>query len=126
MMPAPAKDAQSLDEDHRSAGEHLECSTKEFQPLQPGSDLAGMMEMWWDGSYDWSVGMEGYRFFRKDRQGRGGGGVALYANDQIECMDLCLGMDREPTESLWFRVKGKAGTGDVMLGICYWPPDQQD
>jgi len=35
------------------------------------------MEMWWDGFYDCSVGMEGYRLFRKDGQGRPGGGVAI-------------------------------------------------
>lgn len=36
-----------------------------------GCDLFGIVEMWWDGSYGWSAGMEGYRFFRKDRQGDG-------------------------------------------------------
>ena len=35
-----------------------------------GHDLIGITEMWWDGSYDWNVGMEGYRLFRKDRQER--------------------------------------------------------
>ena len=30
----------------------------------------GIMETWWDGSYDWNVGREGYRLFRKERQGR--------------------------------------------------------
>jgi len=35
-----------------------------------GYDLFGIMEIWWDGSYDWSVGMEGYRLSRKDRQER--------------------------------------------------------
>lgn len=29
-------------------------------------DLIGIMETWWDGSHDWSVGMEGYRLFRKE------------------------------------------------------------
>jgi len=33
-----------------------------------GSDLIGITEMWWDGFYDWRVGMEGYRPFRKDRE----------------------------------------------------------
>ncbi|GAB0209831.1 hypothetical protein GRJ2_003448800 [Grus japonensis] len=66
-----------------------------------GYDLTGITETWWDGSYDWSVGMEGYRLFRKDRQGRQGGGGAHYVNDQLECMELHLGMDEEPTESLW-------------------------
>jgi len=35
-----------------------------------GYDLIGITETWWDGCYDWSVGMEGYRLFRKYRQGR--------------------------------------------------------
>jgi len=98
-MPVPARDAQSLKKDHKSAGEHLEGSTKELYPLYPVSqlhqgpnanthsmgnkqeeldvwaclqcyDLIGIMEMWWDGFYDWRVGIEGYRIFRKNRQGR--------------------------------------------------------
>ncbi|GAB0202830.1 hypothetical protein GRJ2_002748600 [Grus japonensis] len=91
-----------------------------------GYDLIGITETWWDSSYDWSVGMEGYRLFRKDRQGRQGGGIALYVNDQLECMELHLGMDEEPTESLWVRIKGRAGAGDIVVGICYRPPDQGD
>ncbi|GAB0179199.1 hypothetical protein GRJ2_000385200 [Grus japonensis] len=62
-------------------------------------DLIVIMEMWWDSSYDWSVGMEGYRLFRKDEQGRRRGDVALYVNDQLEYIELHLGMDEEPTES---------------------------
>ncbi|GAB0197130.1 hypothetical protein GRJ2_002178300 [Grus japonensis] len=89
-----------------------------------GYDLIGITEMWWDSSYDWSVGMEGYRLFRKDRQGRRGGGVALYVNDQLECMERHLGMDEEPTESLWVRIKGR--TGDITAGVCFRPPDQGD
>ncbi|GAB0204837.1 hypothetical protein GRJ2_002949300 [Grus japonensis] len=91
-----------------------------------GCNLIGITETRWDGSYDWSVGMEGYRLFRKDRQGRQGGGVTCYGNDQLECMEFCLGMDEEPTESLWVRIKGRAGTGDTIVGVCYRPPDQQD
>ncbi|GAB0186348.1 mitochondrial enolase superfamily member 1 [Grus japonensis] len=91
-----------------------------------GYDLIGITEMWWDSSYDCSVGMEGYRLFRKDRQGRRGGGVALYINDQLECMELHLGMDEEPTESLWVRIKGSTGAGDIIAGVCYRPPDQGD
>ncbi|GAB0179855.1 hypothetical protein GRJ2_000450800 [Grus japonensis] len=91
-----------------------------------GYDLIGITETWWDSSYDWSVGMEGYRLFRKDRQGTQGGGVAFYINDQLECMELHLGMDEEPTESLWVRIKGGAGAGDIIVGVCYRPPDQGD
>ncbi|PKU27961.1 hypothetical protein llap_21735 [Limosa lapponica baueri] len=91
-----------------------------------GYDLIGITEMWWDGSYDWSVGMERYRLFRKDKQGRRGGDVTLYVKDQLECMELCLGMDEEPTESLWVKIKQRAGTGDVTAGVCYRPPDLED
>ncbi|GAB0203081.1 hypothetical protein GRJ2_002773700 [Grus japonensis] len=35
-------------------------------------------------------------------------------------------MGEEPTESLWVRIKGRAGTGDTIVGVCYRPPDQED
>ncbi|GAB0179159.1 hypothetical protein GRJ2_000381200 [Grus japonensis] len=70
--------------------------------------------------------MVGYRLFRKDRQGRQGGGIALYVNDQLECMELHLGMDEELTESLWVRIKGRAGAGHIIVGVCYRSPDQGD
>ncbi|GAB0183586.1 hypothetical protein GRJ2_000823900 [Grus japonensis] len=41
---------------------------------------------------------------RRDEEG----GVALYVNDQLECMELCLAMDEELTESLWVRITGRA------------------
>ncbi|GAB0207157.1 hypothetical protein GRJ2_003181300 [Grus japonensis] len=91
-----------------------------------GYDFIGITETWWDSSYDWSVGMEGYRLFRKDRQGRQGGDVTLYVDDQLECMELHLGMEEELTESLWFRIKGRAGAGDIIAGVCYRPPDRED
>ncbi|GAB0179184.1 hypothetical protein GRJ2_000383700 [Grus japonensis] len=62
----------------------------------------------------------------EDRQGRQGGGIALYVNDQLECMELHLGMDEELTESLWVRIKGRAGAGHIIVGVCYRPPDQGD
>ncbi|GAB0209334.1 hypothetical protein GRJ2_003399100 [Grus japonensis] len=35
-------------------------------------------------------------------------------------------MDEELTESLWVRIKGRAGTGDIIAEVCYRPPDQED
>ncbi|PKU32688.1 nedd4-binding protein 2-like 2 [Limosa lapponica baueri] len=64
--------------------------------------------------------------FRKDRLGRRGGGVALYIKDQLECMGLQLWMDEDPTESLWVKIKGSTGAGDVTVGVCYRPLDQGD
>ncbi|GAB0208651.1 hypothetical protein GRJ2_003330800 [Grus japonensis] len=39
-------------------------------------------------------------------------------------MELHLGMDEELTKSLWVRIKGSAGAGDIIVGVCYRPPDQ--
>jgi len=91
-----------------------------------GYDLTGIIETGWDGFYDWGVGMEGHRLFRKDRQQRQGGGISLYVNDQLESMELRLGTNEEPNESLWVRIKGRAGTGDIIVGVCYMPPAQED
>ena len=50
---------------------------------QDNYDLVAITETWWDHSHDWSAAMDGYKLFRKDRQGRRGG-VALYVR---ECFD---------------------------------------
>ena len=42
--------------------------------------------------------MDGCRLFRKDRLGRRGGRVALDVREQLESMELCLGLDDDPTE----------------------------
>ncbi|GAB0181470.1 hypothetical protein GRJ2_000612300 [Grus japonensis] len=92
-----------------------------------GYDLIGITVMWSDGSYDWSVGMEGHRLFRKDRQERRqAGDDPLYVNDQLQCMELLLGMDEEPIKSLWVRIKGRAGTEATIVLVCYRPLDQED
>jgi len=84
------------------------------------------MEMWWDSFYDWSVGVKEYRLFRKDRQGRQGGNVTLHVNDQLECTELCLVLDEQLTENLQVRTNGRAGTYDMIVGVCYRLPSQED
>ena len=37
-----------------------------------------------------------------------------------------LEIDKELRESLWVRVKGMAGERDIVVGICYRMPDQED
>lgn len=60
----------------------------------------------WDGSYDQSTGVKGFRYFSKDKQGRQGGAVTFYVNVQLECMELFLGMHVELAESFWARLRG--------------------
>ena len=39
--------------------------------------------------------MDAYRLFRKNGPARQGGGVTLYVRKQLECIELCLGVDAE-------------------------------
>ena len=63
-------------------------------------NLVAITEIWWDKSHDWSVAIDGYRLFRRDRRGRRGGGVALYVKKWIDCEELSLKNGHEQVESL--------------------------
>ncbi|GAB0209089.1 hypothetical protein GRJ2_003374600 [Grus japonensis] len=91
-----------------------------------GQDLIAITEAWWDSSQDWNAVMDGYVLFRKDRPARRGGGVALYVREQLECIELRVGVDEERVESLWVRMKGQANMGDTVVGDYYRPPDQEE
>jgi len=53
-------------------------------------DLIALIETWWDESHDWSVAIYGYRLFRRDRQGKSGGGIALYIKKSMQWEELSL------------------------------------
>ena len=55
-----------------------------------------------------------------------GAGLVLSVREQLECIELCLGTDDEPSESLWVSTKEKTGKGDIVVGVCYKPPDQEE
>ena len=68
--------------------------------------------------------MDGYKLFGRDRQGRRGHGVALYAREGFDSLELDDGNYR--VECLWVRIRGKANKADVMVGVCYRPPNQDE
>ncbi|GAB0210072.1 hypothetical protein GRJ2_003473000 [Grus japonensis] len=68
--------------------------------------------------------MDGYKLFRKDRQGRRGTGVVLYVRDCFDCLELDDGDER--VECLWVRIRRKANKADIMVGVCYRPPNQDE
>ncbi|PKU28688.1 dtw domain-containing protein 2 [Limosa lapponica baueri] len=41
-------------------------------------------------------------------------------------MELHLGMDQDPMKSLWVKIKGNTGAGEVTVGVGYRPPDQDN
>ncbi|KAK4829639.1 hypothetical protein QYF61_005850 [Mycteria americana] len=91
---------------------------------QENYDIIAITETWWDDSHNWSATMDGYEIFRRDRQGRRGGGVALYVRECLDSLELNDGDDR--VECLWVRIRGKAKKADIVVGICYRPPNQDE
>ena len=52
--------------------------------------------------------------------------MGLSVREQLECIELCLGMDDEPTESLWVRTIELTSIDDSVVGVCYRPPHQEE
>ena len=63
--------------------------------------------------------MEGYKLFGGDRQGRRGGGMALYVRECFSVVELGAGKDQ--VESLWVRIRGRANTAAIPVGVLQTP-----
>lgn len=51
---------------------------------------------------------------------------ALYAEEWLQCMELCLGTGEKPFESLWVKIGEQTNMGDFTASICYRLPDQEE
>ncbi|RMC22466.1 hypothetical protein DUI87_00780 [Hirundo rustica rustica] len=91
---------------------------------QQSCDVVAITETWWDESHGWSTARDGYKLFRRDRKGRRGGGVALYSKQTFDTIGIETKEDG--AECLWVRIKGKANKADILLGVCYRPPNQEE
>lgn len=67
-------------------------------------DIIGISETWWDESCGLCFTIDGYRLFRRDRQSKQGGGMAMYVKQGLDCVELQVGDGK--VESLWVRIKG--------------------
>lgn len=70
--------------------------------------------------------MEGYKLFRKDRKRRQERGVVLYVREQLECMELCVGIEEELMENLCVRIKERTDKEEHIVRVYYRPPDQEE
>ena len=91
---------------------------------QENYDVVGITETWWDVSHDWSEPIDGYKLFRRDRQGRRGGAVGLYVRDCYDCFEHKCSEDS--MECLCIRNRQKANWAYVVVGVYYRPPRQVD
>ncbi|KAK4805868.1 hypothetical protein QYF61_025735 [Mycteria americana] len=91
---------------------------------QENDDMVAIRETWWDDSHNRSASTDGYKLFRRDKRGRRGGGVALYVRECLDSLELNDGDER--VECLWVRIRGKAKAADIVVGVCYRPPSQDE
>jgi len=69
--------------------------------VQPESyNLIAITETWWDQSHNWSSAVDGYKLFKRHRQGRRGRGVAIHGKKWVDCTELPLKNSDEQVESL--------------------------
>jgi len=55
---------------------------------------------------------------------RGGGDIALYIKESIQCEELSLKNSHEQVESLWVRTKDQGNQGNLVAGVYYRPPNK--
>lgn len=48
----------------------------------------------------------------------------MYVKQGLDCVELQVGDGK--VESLWVRIKGRTNKGDVVVGVYYRPPGQDD
>ncbi|PKU43549.1 rna-directed dna polymerase from mobile element jockey- hypothetical protein [Limosa lapponica baueri] len=83
-------------------------------------DVVAIIEVWWDESYDWSVTIDGYKLFRRHRQGRRG----LYVKERVEVEEMFLKSNQEEVESFWVGIRDRGNKGNLVVGVYYRPPGQ--
>ncbi|RMC10397.1 hypothetical protein DUI87_13201 [Hirundo rustica rustica] len=91
---------------------------------QQSYDVVAITEMWWDDSHSWSTALDGYKLFRRGRTGRRCAGVVLYIKKAFNTIGIETNADG--IEYLWIRIKGKAKKVDILLRVCYRPPNQEE
>ena len=82
-------------------------------------NLIANTEMWWDELHSWNIGMEGCKLYRRDRQGRSGGGVDLYVKKWIDCEEFPWRNSQEKVERLWVKIKDWTRKGHLVVGVYY-------
>ena len=68
--------------------------------------------------------MDDYELFRRNRQGRKSGSMALCVSECFDVTEFIAGDDK--VESLWVRIRGRANRTDILVGSCYSLPSQYE
>ena len=93
-------------------------------------DIVVITETWLSPNVNNSaINLNGFSTFRHDRQdGRRGGGVCVYVNDQLPVVHL-KELSYPEVESLWLLIKPRRlprGFNSIILAAIYHPPQSDD
>ena len=100
--------------------QHGETSTVQLENYDP----IIIKEMCFDESHNWKTAIEGYRLFRRDRQGSRVRVISFCVKKWIDSEELPVRNSHKQVESLWIKIKEQTNKGHLVVGVCYRPPDQ--
>ena len=84
-------------------------------------DIVGITETWLQGDQGWELNIQGYSIFRRDRQERKGGGVALLVREEINAIER-KDISPQNVESIWVELHNTKGQKTLLRGV-YRPPN---
>ena len=70
---------------------------------------------------DGALAIDGYNIFRRDREGRGGGGVMIYASPKLGTEEWTYSRDEKQFEILWIKVDERY-SNPMLISAIYHPP----
>lgn len=91
-----------------------------------GCDLIGITDTWWIAYMTGVLPWMDNSFLGRTGWDSEEGKNALDVREQWKCMELCLGKDDEPDESIRFKIAGGTNWGGTVVGICYRLPDHRE
>ena len=87
-------------------------------------DIIALTETWLNSAgrdFKTEFEIEGYNVFNKDREGRNGGGVAIFVRDSLSSYVNTKIRSDDGNETLWVEIIN--GRDKLLLGCIYRPPD---
>lgn len=58
------------------------------------NDITAVTKPQWDDLHSWNAAVDGCKVFRRNRQGRRGGGIALCVRECFDCLELDSGDEK--------------------------------
>lgn len=62
--------------------------------MQLENDVTAVTKTQWDDLHNWNAAVDDYKVFRRNRQARRGGGIALCVRECFDCLDLDSGDEK--------------------------------